>query len=58
MEAVHLITGNGISNRIVSSRDVSSCESEIVSERLKCDGSNEIYYAGRLGVFRAYDSNR
>ena len=50
-EAVRLKTGKGVSNRIVSARDVSSRECKVVFERLTCDCSNEVNYLGGLGVF-------
>ena len=57
-EAVRLKTGKGISDRIVSARDVSSREYKVVFERLMCDCSNEVNYLGGLGVFRVYDGNQ
>ena len=47
-EAVRLKTGKGVSNRIVSARDVSSRECKVVFERLTCDCSNEVNYLGDL----------
>ena len=57
-EAVRLKTGKGVSNRIVSARDVSSRECKVVFERLTCDCSNEVNYLGGLEVFRVYDGNQ
>ena len=57
-EAVRLKTGKGISNRIVSARDVSSRECKVLFEPLTCDCSNEVSYLGGLGVFRVYDGNQ
>ena len=57
-EPVRLKTGKGISNRIVSARDVSSRKCKVVFERLMCDCSNEVNCLGGHGVFRVYDDNQ